>query len=361
MSAFYTGVLALTVISMIAMVVNVRHVKVLTANRRSAFTGVFLLIALVAVGEWLGVYCQEAPFSARELHAFAKMLEFSCAAFLPLLFAYCFEGRRTRFGRVLFWVCIAHALLELASAVVTQPGLVFYVSASDGYHRSSLYWVYLLCVAAPFVYFFTRAVLFSRSYQNRDFTSLALCAVVVLAGAVVQFVDSSVRITWLTVGIAAILLYIYYKDLVLQVDPITKILNRLTFDNFMGCVRKPVLLVVLDVNKFKAVNDTYGHSYGDECLLSVAQAMRHVYGKVGRCFRTGGDEFAVVIERDLERAPQLEQAFHEEMDRRRALDARLPGVAVGSAMYDPAGGSIEGAIILADEMMYEQKRSLRGE
>ena len=47
-------------------------------------------------------------------------------------------------------------------------------------------------------------------------------------------------------------------------------------------------MLFFDVNHFKKVNDTFGHTAGDKCLCTVAQGLREVYGVSGRSFRLGG-------------------------------------------------------------------------
>lgn len=357
MSAYYSGVIALTVVAMLVMVVTVLRSKVLSPTRKRAFALTFLLIALLAIAEWLGVFCQATEGTARWMHVLSKTLELSVTPFLTLLFAYCFEGRASKAGKVLGVLFALHVLLEIASGIIGKPGLAFYVDANDVYHRSTLYLVYVVCDAVGLIFFFTRAVLLSHSYQNRNLPTLLMCAAVIFAGVVVQFFSPEVRITWITIAITAIILFIYLKELVLQVDPVTKILNRLTFDNHINGLRKPALLIAFDVNKFKLVNDTYGHSFGDQCLLTVAQTMKEVYGHAGLCFRTGGDEFAVLLERMIDSADELERQFHAKLDAVRATEPRMPYVAVGTALYRPGEDSVEGAIIRADQMMYEQKNA----
>ena len=56
------------------------------------------------------------------------------------------------------------------------------------------------------------------------------------------------------------------------------------------------MVFLFDVDAFKAINDTYGHQYGDECLHTIAAAIRETFSSVGLCYRIGGDEFCVLSE-----------------------------------------------------------------
>ena len=61
---------------------------------------------------------------------------------------------------------------------------------------------------------------------------------------------------------------------------------------------RPVIVVYGDIDRFKALNDTYGHERGDEVLVAVAGALRAAFRETDLIARLGGDEFCVVAETD---------------------------------------------------------------
>ena len=81
-----------------------------------------------------------------------------------------------------------------------------------------------------------------------------------------------------------------------QTDALTKIYNRGYGEaqiEQMLKAKKNGMFLLFDVDKFKHINDTYGHSIGDEVLIQVASALKQTFEKFGVCMRLGGDEFAV--------------------------------------------------------------------
>ncbi|MCW5207715.1 sensor domain-containing diguanylate cyclase, partial [Desulfobulbus sp. US2] len=85
-------------------------------------------------------------------------------------------------------------------------------------------------------------------------------------------------------------------------DALTGIYNRAYFDNFLlhsvqeaREEREPLSLILIDVDKFKIFNDTYGHQVGDIVLQSVAQEISNNVGKDDVAARYGGDEFVVIL------------------------------------------------------------------
>lgn len=88
-----------------------------------------------------------------------------------------------------------------------------------------------------------------------------------------------------------------------HIDSMTKVGNRRAFDEFMDSyagreIGDDLIFFSFDLNELKTVNDTYGHEAGDEIIAGAALCMRRVFGKAGKIFRTGGDEFAAVINCD---------------------------------------------------------------
>jgi diguanylate cyclase (GGDEF)-like protein len=87
-------------------------------------------------------------------------------------------------------------------------------------------------------------------------------------------------------------------------DTLTGLLNRKTFEHRFGKIRKqqgrgdpsqPSWLGVVDIDKFKSINDNFGHLFGDEVLLLASRLMRETFRGGDDVFRFGGEEFVVVL------------------------------------------------------------------
>jgi diguanylate cyclase len=83
------------------------------------------------------------------------------------------------------------------------------------------------------------------------------------------------------------------------VDPLTQIANRATFDNklrtWLESGKTQFVLALIDVDKFKTINDTHGHPVGDRVLTKVAQLLKSSVRSDDLAARYGGDEFAVLV------------------------------------------------------------------
>jgi diguanylate cyclase (GGDEF)-like protein len=153
------------------------------------------------------------------------------------------------------------------------------------------------------------------------------------------------------------------RDLVTR-DPLTGCRNRRFFDEVIAReiqrhrrYRIPLSLLFIDVNRFKAVNDTLGHEAGDRVLQRVAAFLVRSVREADDVFRWGGDEFLILISCPLveaeRKAIELKFAFAEEDA------ATLPpgvGLSVGCAAVTPEATDIMAIVKRADAMMYQDKR-----
>ena len=149
------------------------------------------------------------------------------------------------------------------------------------------------------------------------------------------------------------------------VDGLTGMHNRLAFNekekNLSKC---PMCMIIqLDINFLKTVNDVHGHQEGDKHITNAARIISDSFGKQGECFRTGGDEFVCIIEGHdckfrAEAALVEMKKLINEYNRLENPPVKLQ-IASGSAVYRSTFGSLDETEKLADERMYENKRRLK--
>ena len=105
-------------------------------------------------------------------------------------------------------------------------------------------------------------------------------------------------------------------------DQLTTLYNRRHFDNVFNLELKRakrsksvISLVLLDVDFFKRINDTYGHQSGDEALTSIGKCLKELCQRPGDfAFRVGGEEFAIVIsESENESAVEVSKSLQEKI------------------------------------------------
>jgi diguanylate cyclase (GGDEF)-like protein len=152
-------------------------------------------------------------------------------------------------------------------------------------------------------------------------------------------------------------------------DALTGLANRLHFGEELkaaiDCLPQPFAVIACDLDRFKAVNDTFGHAAGDIVIRSVAERMRQTVGEAGLVSRTGGDEFIILV-RAFADAPALAALGQRiitvvsapiTLDDGRVTDV---GVSLGIAQAPLCGDTAASIMRAADEALYEVKATGRG-
>lgn len=114
--------------------------------------------------------------------------------------------------------------------------------------------------------------------------------------------------------------------------------------------------ISLDVNGLKAVNDSLGHEAGDEIILGASQCMHKCFGKYGKVYRTGGDEFAAILYMGQDKLEDMISGFECQVSGWRGEQADSISVSFGCVKADEAQGLLIFEVAaLADKRMYEAK------
>lgn len=154
-------------------------------------------------------------------------------------------------------------------------------------------------------------------------------------------------------------------------DALTGIPNRLAFEQHLDKTfvqsssdQSNFAVFLLDLNKFKQVNDTLGHHIGDALLVEVASRLRKNIRQTDFVARLGGDEFAIVIAPGAtpECTEHIASKLVEAIYSIKQLEGHAieSGTSIGVAFYPTHAQSTEDLVRIADEAMYEAKRSKTG-
>jgi diguanylate cyclase (GGDEF)-like protein len=150
-----------------------------------------------------------------------------------------------------------------------------------------------------------------------------------------------------------------------RMDPLTGILNGRAFseeaERFLALAKrkeKPMTVVFVDVDDFKRVNDTFGHSGGDKVLCAVAKALVQCTRPYDLVARMGGDEFCVLLP---ETGPDEARGFMthawERLEREADESGSQLSFSVGVATFRLPPATVDLALGVADDLMYQAKRA----
>ncbi len=144
-------------------------------------------------------------------------------------------------------------------------------------------------------------------------------------------------------------------------DALTELLNRRGFQRQLGAVidhGATGAVMLIDLDHFKAINDTLGHHVGDQVIRAAGAALRHSLRSDDIVARIGGDEFAVLLPgADRERAHATAERLVHAVDGMQ--DGRGVSASVGVAMLDGRFTTADDALMAADLAMYDAKHAGR--
>ncbi|MCR9091754.1 diguanylate cyclase [Algiphilus sp.] len=157
-------------------------------------------------------------------------------------------------------------------------------------------------------------------------------------------------------------------------DPLTDLPNRARFyqalEQALATARATVALIYIDLDGFKAVNDTYGHAAGDALLCAVAGRLRRAFREDDIVARLGGDEFAVLMTGIDEAHRSVPERQAKAVVQALAQPFRLPldgvtvqvgiGASAGVAYGFAAGSSADTLMAAGDHAMYRAKHEGKG-
>ena len=156
-------------------------------------------------------------------------------------------------------------------------------------------------------------------------------------------------------------------------DPLTGVLNRAGLAAWLHAYHRQLgrrgggLLVLLgDLDGFKAVNDTLGHPAGDQLLREVGRRLQHAVRPADVVARLGGDEFAIAVQMrpeatEADGMPLITRLL-DQLTQPYDLNGRMAriGLSLGAARWPQDGAEIDQVMVLADQALYAVKRAGKG-
>ncbi len=275
--------------------------------------------------------------------------------------------------------CLYLALPILAGAVLLlanfRNGWIFTVDAANIYARGP----YFLAVGMlPFVHMAVSAFVTLRKYrlaapyERKRYLMLTLFMLAPLAGALVQIFVYGIVTIWICLTLSMLMCYVYIQNGNLATDPLTGLNNRGRFDAYSAWLWEnlrgsaTLRLFILDIDRFKSINDTFGHMEGDTALVSAAEVLKTAMSsRSGFLARIGGDEFAILLSNADERdCAALTAEIRRLTEERNRADGKGYSLSFSMGSAGTRGDAREDFRLLfarADNEMYREKSRPSGE
>lgn len=210
-------------------------------------------------------------------------------------------------------ICIVNTALIIINF---RYPIIFYISDNNKYLRAQ-YWSVFICIyILGFILLLYQLHCLTKRNQNESIVSLLIIIITSSLGIIYIISNPFIMIDWIVIALSFGMIYIYYDNAVLSIDNLTLLLNARNYRNRIKTINFNTAIIFVDCNKFKFINDNYGHHAGDIALREYADALLTVYRKYGWVYRRSGDEFVVILKPNVTSMlveASEEKDFHIEM------------------------------------------------
>jgi diguanylate cyclase (GGDEF)-like protein len=210
---------------------------------------------------------------------------------------------------------------------------------------------------------------YRNEVEKRNYMALALFAVPPLFGILLQLLFYGISLVLNSMVLSILIAYLFIQNQSISIDHLTGLYNRKRCESYMKekinafTKKRRFSGIMLDINNFKKINDTFGHDTGDEALIATGKLLKSCIRANDFLSRFGGDEFVLVL--DIDNEKELESTINrinnkvEEFNNKGSYPFKL-SFSMGYAVYDfKTNMGYEGFIKLIDQLMYEDKDRYR--
>ena len=242
--------------------------------------------------------------------------------------------------------------------------ILFEIGPDNVYHRLPLA-TYSFLTTYVFLLYTIIYVVGNTTKGNRYFLAPVLIFTIpIFIGTVIQLLFYGISLIYITEAFGLTCLYIFMQNESSLLDSLTKLYNReyLTryIKSFNSKLDRSTLLggIMIDVNRFKEINDRYGHEEGDRALMNIANILKASVSEKDLISRYGGDEFVILSEVDMPKDLEpLQNRVLEELGKFNAThdNPYELSISIGSGVMDPYVDSADDFMKLIDSRMYKDK------
>lgn len=325
-------------------------------RKRPFLLGVILTVVsvLLEVGTLLA---NNENISLRVFHILFNVLGFALSPIIPIILIAIVDINFIKSNK-----CILLPTVLNIAATILSPflGFIFYIDSNNQYNRGSYFFIFVMVYIINFLLMIFCTFVICKKEQYPIIWQCVFISLFTIVGTSIQLVLPQVYSSWHCITLALILYFLLLSDFDNSFDVLSGLYSRAQFEkasrDFKG--KKAFCVIVIDINDFKMVNDSYGHTYGDSVIQTIASILKESLDTSYISYRVGGDEFCILckevnrdkIEYDLKK-------IVDTLAEKRAVDHRLPTIAYGYSVFQ--GGKkpdFQKVLKEADAKMYHCKK-----
>lgn len=272
-----------------------------TERKNKIFISIFILNTIELIVETLTCIINKQPYTW--LIPITILLHIILFILAPLVtyrwytFAKLWVTKDTSYSILIFSPIILNTSLVLLTPFFKFD---FYISNYNVYQRGPLFFTpfvisyfYLLC---GFITIYRN----KKALNRMEFLPLILFGIFPTAASLIQFAVYGPLLMWSSISFSLIILYLYLQQQMLHIDYLTGAWTRKKLYSYLNSrinqkKSKNFSIVLIDMDDFKKINDTFGHNEGDKALITLVNTTKNIIGNKNSITRYGGDEFILLL------------------------------------------------------------------
>ncbi|UOO38433.1 GGDEF domain-containing protein [Oscillospiraceae bacterium CM] len=268
------------------------------------------------------------------------------------------------------WAAVLTGIIAVNAVLLVFSqffGWYYTIDAGNIYQRGPLFWLPVTVTAILMVLSFIYVIANYKNIERKHLISLLLLPLLPLSGIVLQLIYYGTSLILNGAALSILIAFATIQNDRLNTDFLTGTYNRKGLEFYIrqkisaSTENRTFSAILLDLDNFKYINDTYGHNTGDRVLAATADLLRSCLRSNDFVARYGGDEFYVILDlSDMEELEaivgRLKRCF-EQYNEPSCAPFKI-GVSMGYAVYNYRSRlSAEAFQIHVDNLMYENKRA----
>lgn len=268
----------------------------------------------------------------------------------------------SRIWRRYKYLAIPGVILAMIAFINMFVPVVFSIDENNVYHRLPLSYFYYIVATAYMLYSVAVVKRYEKRYGKVRFFPLPLMLGPIALGCLIQNLYYGVSLIWVSLAVGLTSIYMSIQNEFSYLDALTGLYNRAylyyVFNALTRDHNRRLGGIMIDMDYFKNINDTYGHSVGDKALTDVARVLTLAKPDSAIALRFAGDEFILLLKDASEEALQKTmQDVKKELARFNENEGRpyKLSLSMGQAIYDYKNDNMDSFFKHMDEKMYKEK------
>lgn len=339
--------------------------SILNSYGKTLLRVMVILTALAVIVEALTwIFEKETFFGAYFLEYTTNFLLVLLAPLIAsIMFAYVnykIQNKRVQIGKQLLF--FPPTIFTLAMLLINFFYPIYFTVEKDynSYVNGDFRIIHYLMIGGLFIFALCKAVLTRNKVSLYTIVLVYSFFLLPIIGMILSLVNSHIFFTWTSISLSIFVIYIFLETESGELDYLTKLFNRQSFEKHVEeliQINKEFQLLYLDLDRFKQINDEFGHLFGDRILIAFGNALRKVFKDDLLVSRLGGDEYMVVVEQDIDISKAIE-SLKENLNMNKDFMDQEINFSYGYSRFKH-GMTLDEVYASVDNKMYEYKRNNR--